>query len=142
MITVVPTDLRVSARIEPVALEPSGVGTLVADVSIPDGCHIQSHEPGEPFLIPTELRLEPSEGLRIGEIAYPEGTARSFDWTPVVLRIYGGTIRITVPVRVDDDATPGQRRISGTIRYQTCTESLCYPPTERSFIVTLEVGSS
>jgi hypothetical protein len=39
---------------------------LMVEAEIPPVCHIETHEPSEPFLVPAELNLEPVEGRRSG----------------------------------------------------------------------------
>lgn len=108
-------------------------------IDVPDGCHIQSHQPAEPFLIPTTIDLDGSAGLAFGRATYPVGETETFDWTPVVLNVYRGAVEIDVPVRVEIGANPGRRTVSGRVRYQGCTETACLPPAEMSVQVDLEI---
>jgi hypothetical protein len=41
---------------------------IVLDIDIPENCHIEAHEPAEPFLIPTVIEVH---DLHEVEIAYP-----------------------------------------------------------------------
>lgn len=109
-------------------------------IDVPDGCHIQSHTPGEPFLIPTTLDLDRSDGLSFGPAVYPVGETERFDWTPVVLDVYRGSVEIDVPVLVEDGANPGRRTVSGRVRYQGCTANACLPPADVSVEVHLEIA--
>ena len=40
-----------------------GEGRLVVTVRVPEGCHVQSHTPAEPFLIPTTLELDEGQAF-------------------------------------------------------------------------------
>jgi len=130
-----------SARSEPTRLAPGERGWIVVTIDVPDGCHIQSHEPAEPFLIPTTLDLDGSGGLSFGPATYPVGETERFDWTPVVLNVYRGAVELDVPVKVEAGAKAGGRTVSGRIRYQGCTENACLPPAEVGVEVDLEVAS-
>jgi DsbC/DsbD-like thiol-disulfide interchange protein len=128
-----------SARVEPQRLAPGERGQIVLTIDVPEGCHIQSHVPAEPFLIPTTLDLIGSAGLALGAATYPVGESERFDWTPVVLDVYRGTVEIVVPVQVEAGANPGRRTVSGRVGYQGCTENACLPPAGIGVEVDLEV---
>lgn len=118
-----------TVRTEPRQLAPGGNGHVVVTLTVPDSCHVQSHTPAEPFLIPTTLEVA-VDGAEVGPAVYPTGTVDRFDWTPVELEVYRGTVAIAVPVTV----APGRDqplRITGTLRYQGCTETTCLPPVTR-----------
>jgi hypothetical protein len=125
--------------VEPRRLVAGERGRIVVTIDVPDGCHIQSHQPAEPFLIPTTLDLDGSASLALGPATYPVGETERFDWTPVVLNVYRGTVEIDVPVQVETGANPGGRTVSGRIRYQGCTPNACLPPAEMDVEVDLEI---
>jgi hypothetical protein len=83
-----PTDttqwLALRAHVEPECLRPGERGVLVVEAEIPPGCHIEAHEPSEPFLVPAELNLEPVEGATIGPVRYPATEDKQFVWSPAV----------------------------------------------------------
>ena len=114
---------------------------MVVTIDVPGGCHIQSHVPAEPFLVPTTLDLDGSASLSFGAATYPVGDTERFDWTPVVLNLYRGTFEIDVPVKVEAGANPGRRTVSGRVRYQGCTANACLPPAEVGVEVDLEIAS-
>jgi hypothetical protein len=57
---------------------------LMVEAEIPPVCHIETHEPSEPFLVPAELNLEPVEGATIGPVRYPATEDKRFVWSPAV----------------------------------------------------------
>jgi len=130
-----------SARVEPRRLVSGERGRIVVTIEVPEGCHIQSHQPAEPFLIPTTLDLVASAGLALGPATYPVGDTERFDWTPVVLNVYRGAVEIDVPVQVEAGANPGRRTVFGRVRYQGCTANACLPPTKVGVEVDLELAS-
>jgi len=134
-----PTWPAPSVRAEPRRLARGQRGRLVVTIDVPEGCHIQSRDPAEPFLIPTTLDLDAPPGLSFGPASYPVGDVERFDWTPVVLRVYRGRVEIVVPVEVAAGAATGRRRVTGRIRYQGCTANACLPPAEVEVAVDLEV---
>ena len=118
------------ASIEPARLVPGAEGRLVITLDVPEGCHVQSHRPSQPFLVPTTLSVDPpGHGLELGQPTYPDGEVERYGWTDVALTVYRGTVRITVPVRAMADWS-GTSRLTARLRYQGCTESACLPPVE------------
>jgi hypothetical protein len=131
--------LSLRARVEPERLATGRRGTLIVEVGIPQGCHIEPHKPSEPFLIPTELLIEPPEDMTVRAVIYPPDEERTCKWSPAVLRVYRGTVALTAPIQVHTHAWPGARPLSGRVRYQGCTEAVCLPPAEQHFDATLDV---
>ena len=62
-----------SVRVEPSRLAPGIQGRIVVTLEVPRGCHVQSHTPKEPFLIPTTILLDDVDGLDVGPAIYPDG---------------------------------------------------------------------
>lgn len=133
--------LTVRTRAEPSRIPAGGHGTLEVEVQIPDGCHIEAHQPAEPFLIPTALHLGPAEGLDIGSVRYPVPGERRFDWSPVVLQVYSGTVRLQADIRVAPSAQPGARTIHGKLGYQGCTPNACLPPNAQALDIVVDVAT-
>ena len=132
-----------AAHVEPRQLAPGEQGRLVVTLEIPKGCHVQSHAPREPFLIPTTFRLdEDSSGAILGPAVYPPAQTERFDWSPVVLDVYRDTLEIVVPVEIAPNSPVGTTTISGHVRYQGCTETACLPPVEHAVEAQLEVTAA
>lgn len=131
-VTDVAARARPSVRVEPGRLEPGERGQIVVTLDIPSGCHIQSHTPRDPFLIPTTLQLIETSDVTFGPVVYPPAHTQRFDWTPVELDVYRGTVDIVIPVEVAASARAGITTIAGRVRYQGCTETACLPPVEES----------
>ena len=131
--------LSLSARMKPAKLRPGERGRLVVEVTVPEGCHVESHDPSEPWLIPTVLGVEAPEGITAGEVGYPAGEERTFDWSPTVLRVYRGTFELSAPVKVARAASPGSVAVLARLSYQGCTDSLCLMPSEQAAEARLEI---
>ena len=122
--------LHPSVRVEPSELQPGERGRIVVTLDIPNGCHVQSHTPNEPFLIPTTIHLDRVPVAGFGPAVYPPVEIERFDWTPVELEVHRGTVDIVVPVEIAPDAGTGEVAVTGHVRYQACTEAACLPPVE------------
>jgi DsbC/DsbD-like thiol-disulfide interchange protein len=123
-------------RLEPRALSAGARGQLIITLDIPAGVHLQSHAPTEPFLIPTTLHLDATPDVTFGPVDYPTPHTERFDWTPVRLDVYRGTIEIVVPIAVAPTWS-GATTIAGQLHYQACTEHSCLPPAHRPIEVSL-----
>jgi len=133
--------LGLRARVEPARLRPGERGRIVVEVTVPDGCHVESHEPSEPWLIPTVLRVDGPPGVFVGEAEYPPAEERTFGWSPVALRVYRGTFEVSAPLEVDRSSSPGGRVLRARVGYQGCTESICLMPSEQMAEAWLEIGT-
>src|SRR5262249_2000811 len=72
------------------------------------GFHINSHQPTEPELIPTELKFFPPEDLMVAKIQYPAGVLTSFPFDPSTkLSVYSGNVVIKGTIIPQSKATPG-----------------------------------
>ena len=100
---------------------------VIVRIDVPDGCHIQSHTPREPFLIPTVIEFDDVDGVELGTPIYPEAEVERFEWTPIELDIYRGTVEVVVPFTAAPVVARGGFA-RGSVRYQGCTETLCLPP--------------
>ncbi len=92
---------------------------------VQDGYHINSHTPKDGLLIPTELRLEAAPTLVVKGEAYPAGAAFKLAiGDGEVLDVYQGEFRVQVRVV----AAPGSSTLTGSLKYQACDSSACFPP--------------
>jgi thiol:disulfide interchange protein DsbD len=127
------TKWRVTAR--PAA--PSGKLELALDVTLPEGWHVNAHDPDRDFLIPTTLNLEPPSGVRVSDIRYPEPVVRRLAFAEgAPLRLYEGTFPIVVTLE-----GPASGRLAGSLRYQACTDETCLPPRKEAVTFVLDAES-
>ena len=108
----------------------TGQGTpLQLTFHVKPGFHINSHQPTEPELIPTEIKFFPPEDLIVAKIQYPAGVLTSFPFDPSTkLSVYSGNVIIKGTLIPQSKATPGTYTVHGELRYQACDNNSCYPP--------------
>lgn len=94
---------------------------VLLTVDLPDGVHIEPHEPAEPHLIPTVLEVDDADEVTVD---YPEPVVKDLGWHDATLAVLEGTVRFTISGRVPADAD----RMSGTLRYQPCVGGACLRP--------------
>ena len=105
------------------------------------GWHVNAHQPTLEYLIPTELNLEPVEGLTFGEIQYPEAVRLKFAFADQELDVYEGRVIIRFPVSIAGGDTPGEKVIQGTFRYQACNDQVCLAPARQDVTIPIRVAS-
>jgi DsbC/DsbD-like thiol-disulfide interchange protein len=104
------------------------------------GYHVNSHNPGSPLLIPTELDFQSLDTVKVGKITYPKGEQLALEFSPnEKLSVYTGDIATQVPVTVAKNATAGQYSIKGELKYQACNDRSCFPPKNLPVEITVVV---
>lgn len=91
--------------------------------------HINSHTPKSPLLIPTVLKLDGTTPVTVGNVKYPAGQDMSFAFSgDEKLNVYSGDFVIDAFVAAPANAAAGMYPVKGTLRFQACDHSACYPP--------------
>jgi len=97
--------------------------------SVVGGYHINSNHPKSEFLIPTALKIDATTDIVVGKIAYPDGQDMSFAFAPdEKLNVYTGDFTVNVTVHPLRSVEPGKYVVRGTLKYQACDNTACYPP--------------
>jgi Disulphide bond corrector protein DsbC len=110
---------------------PAGKATPVTlHFRVAQGLHINSHTPGDRFLIATDFSIPEGggpdgTGVRLNAATYPPGTIISLAFDPSTkLSVYTGEFDILARIM----ATPGNHLVQGKLRYQACNQNQCMPP--------------
>lgn len=103
--------------------------TISLSFNVANGYHINSNHPKSDYLIPTALKTEATTDIVIGKTSYPDGEDKSFPFAPdEKLNVYTGDFKIDVLVRPMHSAQTGKYVVRGSLKYQACDNSACYPP--------------
>jgi DsbC/DsbD-like thiol-disulfide interchange protein len=108
-------------------------------VEIPSGYHINSNRPLAKFLIPTSLKIEAPGGIRVGAVSYPRALVRSFSFSPDKLSVYEGRAVLRFNVTVPANFADGMAELRLRLRYQSCNDEACFPPTTREIKLPISV---
>ena len=128
----------IMAPIGNVQLRAGGSTNLPLDFRIGIDFHINSNKPKADYLIPTVLKLNPSEPVAVADVKYPAGEDMSFAFSPnEKLSVYSGDFTITTSLKAPATAAAGTYPVKGELRFQACDRSACYPP--RSIPVQFQV---
>ncbi len=119
-------DIQVSVK--PAEIRPDESFTVIVDLTIKSGMHIQAAKPAQDYLVGTEIKPDHVEGVVWNDPRFPNPTER-VDPTLGTMAEYTGKLRIEVPGKVQAAAEPGSRYATLNLRYQACTDQgTCYPP--------------
>jgi DsbC/DsbD-like thiol-disulfide interchange protein len=110
---------------------------------VQQGYHINSNQPSDPELIPTQLRFSLPGDLVIAKVQYPAGQLTSFPFNPnEKLSVYSGDVAIKAVVMAQAGSTPGVHTVHGELRYQACDNNSCYPPKKLPIDFEVKVASA
>ena len=118
--------------------EAGSTARLVLDAEVRPGWRLYAMR--SPVGIPLSLALDPlPAGLTPGALRQSqpvEGYDEAFqsDYT-----YFSERARLVQTVRVGEGLAAGERRVTGTLRYAVCDDSVCLPPTRTTFRVDLVV---
>src|SRR5215469_15786538 len=115
----------------------SARAAVVAEVA--PGYHINDHVPSLDYLIPTELKLDTTEPIAVGSIAYPKGSPQKFSFLDTPISVYQGKLLVGATLKVAANAKPGAYSLKGTLNYQACNDHACLPPASLALALTVNV---
>jgi hypothetical protein len=92
---------------------------------ITPGLHINSHTPGDDYLIPTTFSIPDGAGVHLEKAAYPSGADLTLPADPKTkLSVYTG--EFVIQARIVSKS--GNHLVEAKLRYQACNQSQCLPP--------------
>jgi DsbC/DsbD-like thiol-disulfide interchange protein len=103
------------------------------------GYHINEHKPSLDYLIPTELKVDPSEQFAVKNVVYPKGTLKKFAFSDVPLSVYEGTVVVGARLQAGKAMPTGTYTLKGKFAYQACNDHACLPPTSVPLTVTIRI---
>lgn len=107
-------------------------------LTIPGGLHVNSSRPASEYAIPTSVRLS-APGARVGRVAYPRGRDRKFQFSEELINVYEGRVAFPFTLTVPANFRGNTVRVNASVRYQACTDEVCYPPKTKQIILTARV---
>lgn len=124
------------------AVHPGETAKLAAVARIVSGFHINDHHPSEDYLIPTELKLNPSDRISVEKLVYPKGEAVKFPFSDTPLSVYQGTLTVGALLKLAPAMPAGDFALTGKFSYQACNDHECLPPTSVPVSLTIKVVKS
>jgi thiol:disulfide interchange protein len=105
-------------------------------MGIPNGLHVNANKPLGKYAVPTVVKVDAPRGFRITPVNYPRGTVRTFRFSGAEesrLAVYEGRTIFRFNVNVPASQPFGVETVRVSVRFQSCTDEVCYPPATRNF---------
>jgi len=103
------------------------------------GYHINAHKPSLDYLIPTELKVDPSDQFTVKNVVYPQGTLKRFAFSDVPLSVYEGRVVVGMVLQVGKAVPAGTYTLKAKFAYQACNDHACLPPTSVPITLTIKI---
>lgn len=108
-------------------------------MDIPHGYHVNSNRPLEKFLIPTELKVDAPDGIRVGPITYPRALVKKFKFSKNNVSVYERRAIMRFNLTVPAGTSTGAKEVKLKVRYQSCSDEVCFPPQTKELSLWLNV---
>ncbi len=114
-----------SAKIAQQGTDKQGLdATLELTLRIKPGWHINAHQPLQPYLIPTALKVS-TPGWKLIDTVYPQAGVTKLGFQKAPLALYQGETLIRAKLRRSADVAPVTHV---ELRLQACSDQVCLPP--------------
>ncbi len=122
--------VRWTAAAVPETVAPGRTFELVIEAQIARGWKMYAMDSPRPsYGVEFEWDRLPAGLSSAGPMGQSTPTDAFDPWFEADVRYFTGSARFTRPIAVDEDAGAGTQRITGTARFQICSDNLCLPPT-------------
>lgn len=111
----------------------------VVTLDIPSELHANSNKPKSEYLIPTNVKVTPVAGLKIGPVMYPAGVDKKFGFSENELNVYEGKVEFGFDVTPLKTFRRDKVAIEVAVRYQACNDEVCFPPKTKRVTLTAAV---
>jgi hypothetical protein len=101
------------------------------------GYHVNANPPASDLYLPLEITFHDTSFAEAGAARYPKGKIWRLKDSDEDLLVYGGKVKIIVPLAIPKNAQPGEYALHGTLDYQACDHAVCFMP--RSQAVSVKV---
>ncbi len=136
-----PQVVDVLAYVQSPHARPGEVIRAVLELDIDESWHVNSDQPLEEFLIPTEVFFDDTS-LAVGKIIFPPAEVRKLAISDADMALFEGRAAIGIELQLPPDLPHGQLEVRGVVSYQACDDEKCLAPEEEPFALTLEVGDT
>ncbi|MCX7895173.1 MAG: protein-disulfide reductase DsbD family protein [Thermoanaerobaculum sp.] len=108
-------------------------GVVALRVRVQEGWHVNAARPTDPYLIPSQVRLQLPAGWQAGEAEFPPPKRIKLEVFQDVAEVLEGSFWVRIPIRLPAGAT-GQD-LAGELEAQACNNVSCLPPKKVTFTV-------
>jgi Disulphide bond corrector protein DsbC len=97
-------------------------------VTVQNGYHVNANPATDPWLKPTEVVAQGSDGISVGYIKYPTALNKKFSFSEKQLAVYEGEFPVKVVLVADKKAVKGPHNLAAKLNVQACDNEVCYAP--------------
>ena len=108
-------------------------------IDIPDGYHVNSNRPSAKYLIPTSLKFDPRDGVKVGSVRFPRASLRNFSFSDQKLSVFEGRAAMRFSVTIPANFPHSKMELKAKVRYQSCNEKECFAPATRDVSLWIDV---
>ena len=108
-------------------------------LDIPSGFHVNANKVANKFSIPTTVKVEAPNGVRVGAVSFPRGKVQKLSFSNEPLSLYEGRPVMRFNVTFPANFQTGVTELSAKVRYQACNNEVCYPPVTRTITMPITV---
>ncbi|HEX8292577.1 MAG TPA: protein-disulfide reductase DsbD N-terminal domain-containing protein [Pyrinomonadaceae bacterium] len=104
-------------------------------MDIPGGLHVNANRPLGKYSVPTVVKVDAPRGFRVTPVTYPRGSVRTFSFggsDATRIAVYEGRAIFRFNVSVPANQPFGVENVRVSVRFQSCTDEVCYPPATRN----------
>ena len=104
-------------------------------MDIPGGLHVNANKPLGKYSVPTVVKVDAPRGFRVTPVSYPRGSVRTFSFggaEATRIAVYEGRAIFRFNVSVPPEQPFGVENVRVSVRFQSCTDEVCYPPATRN----------
>jgi DsbC/DsbD-like thiol-disulfide interchange protein len=126
--------------VDPAAQGTSFQAAIVLD--IPRGLHVNANKPLGKYAVPTTIKIDAPRGMKITPLTYPAAQVRTFRFgggAAERLAVYEGRSIARFNVTVPPNFDLGVARIRVSVRFQSCSDEVCFPPATRELVLPIAI---
>ena len=128
-----------TAALDKVATERGQTVEASVVLTIDEGWHVNSNEPGQENLKPTRLSMQSVAGVALDHVEYPTGADVRLAYSDEPLSVYEGTVTLRARLRMTADAHVGRRALLLHLDVQPCDDRRCLAPERLELVLPLEI---
>ena len=126
--------VEIIARLNSATYYPYQKLLLGVDVRLAPELHVYGRPISDDYT-PVDVTVEPLEGLDVATLDLPAPRLKAVGGLDELFPIYEGSLHATLPLLLTKNH--GETNLAVNIRYQACSDTLCFPPKEVTLTLTL-----
>ena len=111
---------------------------LTLSASVKESWHINSHQPNDEYLIPSQISSG-NKSFPLSNIIFPVPEERTLSFSDKPVSVFENDFKVELTIKIDKATANGKYKIPIEFNYQACNDQTCLPPTSTSAIAEIEI---